>query len=282
MATAYDVHQHLWPPPLLAALRARSEPPCLRGDVLELPSGTWPVNLEAHDPDARVALLDRDEVDVALLSCPPTMELDEQLVDAYHAGIADVVAQSNGRFLAFSYDTVVDGFVGVCVGAPSLLDLDGLGPVCSELERRGGLLFVHPGAERVPDGRPDWWPAVVGYTSQMQAAYAAWLAEGVRRWPGLRILFSILAGGAPIQLERLASRGGLDTRAVLHENVFLDTASYAERSLELALATYGVGQVAYGSDVPVIESTATLRAVRSFGQAVVEAVCSDTPARLLA
>jgi predicted TIM-barrel fold metal-dependent hydrolase len=282
MATAYDVHQHLWPPSLLAALRARSEPPRLRDDVLELPSGTWPVSVELHDPERRVALLDQDGIDVALLSCPPTMELDEELVEAYHAGIADVVAQSGGRFRAFSYDTVVDGFAGVCVGATSLLDLDNLEPVCSELERRGGLLFVHPGAEPVPDGRPGWWPAVVGYTTQMQAAYAAWLAGGAARWPRLRILFSILAGGAPMQLERLASRGGLDTRAVLHENVFLDTASYAERSLELALATYGVGQIAYGSDVPVIASAATLRAVRSFGQAVVEAVCSDTPARLLA
>jgi 6-methylsalicylate decarboxylase len=282
MATAYDVHQHLWPPMLLDALRARRVPPCLRGDVLELPSGTWPVNLEAHDLGRRLELLDQDGIDVALLSCPPTMELDEGLVEAYHAGIADVVAASGGRLRAFSYDTVLDGFAGVCVGAASLLDLDMREPVCSELERRGGLLFVHPGAEPLPDGRPSWWPAVVGYTAQMQAAYAAWLAEGAARWPGLRVLFSILAGGAPMQLERLASRGGLDTRAILHENIFLDTASYAERSLELALATYGVGQIAYGSDVPVIESTATLRAVRSFGQAVVEAVCSDTPARLLA
>src|SRR5262249_12924368 len=199
---------------------------------------------------------------VALLSCPQTMELDEGLVDAYHAGIAEVVAASGGRFLAFSYGTVVDGFAGVCVGADALLDLDRLATVCAELERRGGLLFVHPGPDSASAGRPDWWPAVVGYTAQMQAAYASWIADGVERWPRLRVLFAILAGGAPIQLERLAARGGLDTRTVLHENVFLDTASYAERSLELALATYGVGQIAYGSDVPVISGGATLRAVR--------------------
>ena len=281
MATAYDVHQHLWPPPLVAALRARSEPPRLRGDVLELPGGTWPAKLDAHDPERRLALLDEDGVDVALLSCPPTMELDDALAEAYHAGIADVVAASGGRFLAFSYGTIVDGFAGVCVDAALLLDLDRAEPLCSELERRTGLLFVHPGPEHPAPGRPEWWPAVVDYTAQMQAAYASWLAGGAARWPRLRVLFAILAGGAPMQLERLASRG-LDTRAVLHENVFLDTASYAERALELVLAMYGVGQVAYGSDTPVISSAPTLRAVRSFGQAVVEAVCSDTPARLLA
>jgi len=282
MATVYDVHQHLWPPALIAALRTRSDPPCLRGDVLELPSGTWTVDLGPHDPERRLALLDEDGVDVALLSCAPTMELDGELADAYHAGIANVVSASGGRFLAFSYDTVLDGFAGVCVDATRLLDLERLEPLCSELERRGGLLFVHPGPDRAVPGRPDWWPAVVGYTAQMQAAYAAWLADGAVRWPRLRVLFAILAGGAPVQLERLASRGGLDTRAILHENLFLDTASYAERALELTLSTYGVGQVAYGSDVPVISSTATLRAVRSFGQAVVDAVCSDTPSRLLA
>jgi predicted TIM-barrel fold metal-dependent hydrolase len=281
MATAYDVHQHLWPQPLIAALQARSEPPCLRGDVLELAGGLWPANLAAHDPERRLAMLDEDGVDVAVLSCPPTMELDEELADAYHDGMAELVAASGGRFFAFSYGAIVEGFAGVCVDAAVLLDLDGAEPLCSELERRGGLLFVHPGPEDAAPGRPDWWPAVVDYTAQMQAAYASWLAEGAARWPRLRVLFAILAGGAPMQLERLASRG-LETRAVLHENLFLDTASYGERALSLALATYGVGQIVYGSDAPVIERDPTLRAVRSFGQAVADAVCSDTPSRLLA
>jgi 6-methylsalicylate decarboxylase len=140
---------------------------------------------------------------------------------------------------------------------------------------------VHPGPAPAPPGAPGWWPSVVGYTAQMQAAYASWIAEGAEAWPDLRVLFAILAGGAPFQLERLASRGVV-TRAVLHENVFFDTASYGERSLELALATYGVGQIVYGSDWPVIDVEPTLRSVRGFGQAVADAVCRDTPARLLA
>ena len=113
----------------------------------------------------------------------------------------------------------------------------------------------------------------------MQAAYAAWLAA-VRRWPELRVVFAILAGGAPFQLERLASRG-VDTRGALHPNVYLDTASYGERALELTLSTYGVGQLVYGSDFPVIDSEPTLRSIRDFGQAVTDAVCRDNPARLL-
>jgi predicted TIM-barrel fold metal-dependent hydrolase len=277
---AYDLHQHLWPPALVDALRARAEPPRLRGEALELASGTWRLDVSTHDVGARLAALDRDGVDVAVLSCPPTLELDEELVAAYHEGVAEVVAASGGRFLAFAHDEVRDGFVGTCVAARKVVDLERAAPLLSELERSGGILFVHPGPAARRRGAPDWWPAIVGYTAQMQAAYAAWIAGGAERWPGLRVVFAILAGGAPFQLERLASRG-LDTRAVLHENVFLDTASYGGRALGLALATYGVEQLVYGSDWPVIEPEPTLRAIRDFGQAVTIAVCSDNPRRLL-
>jgi hypothetical protein len=279
--TSVDFHQHLWPPALIEALQKRKSPPRLDGALLQLPSGEWPVDLGAHALDARLLALDRDEIDVAVISCPPTLELDEDLLAAYHEGITEVIAASDGRLRALSCGEARSGFVGVCVAAPALGDLDALAPLLGELQRRDEVLFVHPGAEPVSPGEPAWWPSVVGYTVQMQAAYAHWLVRGADEWPDLRVVFAILAGGAPIQLERLASRG-IDTRTVLHDNVFFDTASYGERALELALATYGVGQIIYGSDRPVIDAESTLRAVRSFGQAVADAVCRDNPARLLA
>jgi 6-methylsalicylate decarboxylase len=277
---SYDVHQHLWPEGLIEGLRARQERPRLRDGVLELPSGDWDVDLGAHTLEARLALLDRDEIDVALISCPPTLELDEALVEAYHEGIAEVIAASGGRLHALASASVRDGFAGACVAAWDLAGLVALEPLLGELERRSSLLFVHPGAAPVPEDAPDWWPAVVDYTTQMQAAYAAWIALYADRWPDLSVVFAILAGGAPFQLERLASRG-IDTRGVLRPNVYLDTASYGERALELALATYGVGQLVYGSDTPVIDSGPTLRSIRGFGQAVADAVCRENPARLL-
>lgn len=277
----YDVHQHLWPETLLAALRARRKPPRLRDGVLELASGRWEVDLAGHRLEARLAALDRDEIDVAVISCPPTLELDEDLIEAYHEGILEVVAASGGRLHALSCGAVREGFMGVCVSAQKLVNLDSLDPVLTDLERGRSLLFVHPGPAMTPDGVPQWWPAVIDYTAQMQGAYATWIANGFGRWPDLKALFAILAGGAPFQLERLASRG-VDTRGVLHPNVYLDTASYGARALELTLATYGVGQIVYGSDVPVIDPGPTLRSVRGFGQAVADAVCRDNPQRLLA
>lgn len=276
----FDVHQHLWPQPLLAALRARSERPRLRGSTLELPSGDWDADLGDHTLEARLALLDRDEIDVALISCPPTLELDAELEDAYHEGILEVVRSSGGRLMALACRSARDGFAGACVPAWSIAGLTELEPVLAELDRRGEVLFVHPGPAAVPAGAPGWWPAVVDYTAQMQAAYAAWIATSADRWPNVRVVFAILAGGAPVQLERLASRG-VDSRSIAFPNVFLDTASYGPRALELAFATYGVGQIVYGSDAPVIDSSPTLQSVRGFGEAVAEAVCAENPARLL-
>jgi 6-methylsalicylate decarboxylase len=278
--TTVDFHQHLWPPALIEALQKRTSPPRLDGGLLLLPSGEWPVDLGAHDLDARLLALDRDEIDVAVVSCPATLELDDELVEAYHEGVLELVEAAGGRLRALACHGVRDGFVGVCVPAPELADLDALAPLLGELQARGDVLFVHPGAEAGPTGMPGWWTPVVGYTAQMQSAYAHWLVRGAEEWPELRVVFAILAGGAPIQLERLASRG-IDTRTVLHDNVFFDTASYGERALELALATFGVNQIVYGSDRPVVDAEPTLRAVRGFGQAVADAVCRDNPTRLL-
>jgi hypothetical protein len=127
---------------------------------------------------------------------------------------------------------------------------------------------------------PEWWGWTVGYTSQMQAAYLSWLALGRARWPRLRVVFAILAGGAAFQLERLAHRG-VDVRSLLEPNVYLDVATYGRRAIELCIETFGVGQLVYGSDLPVVDPQHTLHAVRGFGDAVARLVQIDTPGSLL-
>ena len=187
----------------------------------------------------------------------------------------------SGRLVALASGADLDGFAGACIGAPELADLDGLAPRLDELVRRDAVLFVHPGpAARSPAGAPAWWAAVVDYTAQMQAGYAAWLAGGTSRWPSLNVVFSMLAGGAPFQLERLRSRG-VSGRDVLHERVFFETSSYGNRALELCMATYGVSQLIFGTDVPVLDPEPGLDAVRGFGDAVTDALCNQNPARLL-
>jgi predicted TIM-barrel fold metal-dependent hydrolase len=121
---------------------------------------------------------------------------------------------------------------------------------------------------------------VVDYPAQMQAAYATWLVRDAVRFPDLPVIFAILAGGAPVQLERMRSRG-VDDREAIRPNVYFDTSSYGRRALELCLSTFGVTQLVHGSDVPVIDPRPTLGAVRGFGEAVERIVLRENPARLL-
>ena len=286
-----DVHQHLWPEPFLAALARRTSPPCLRGNTLELPTEPGgQVDLEAHTLENRLRALDRDRIDVALVSLPPTLGVEalpaeerKPLLDAYHEGMLELERAAGGRLRALAVGSCRDGFAGASLPAAALVhDGERIEPLLAELERRGNVLFVHPGPPSpAPPGAPPWWPSIVDYTAQMQAAYTAWLARGAEAHPRLRVVFAILAGGAPVQLERLRSRG-VEVRTTLHPNVYLDVASYGHRALELCLATYGVRQLVYGSDVPVIDPQPTLHALASFGDAVVDAVVTENAAFLLA
>jgi 6-methylsalicylate decarboxylase len=275
----YDVHQHLLPEPLLTALRARVEPPRISGGTLELRSGSFPFDERAHDLGERVALLDRDGIDVAVVSLAPTMETEAhpELRDAYHEGIEAVVASSTGRVRALAAGVCLDGFAGACVSAGALVA--GLGDLPDELGAAGQVLFVHPGPGAAPGGAPPWWAAVVDYTAQMQAAFFAWLAAGAGRYPNLHVVFAMLGGGAPFQLERLSLHGAGATAAA-PATVHLDTSSYRRRALELCLETYGPESLVYGSDIPVVDSTPTLRALAELGEDVLATVSSENPGRL--
>lgn len=279
---SYDVHHHLWPEPFLATLAGRERKPRLRGQTLELETEPpLDVDLGLHTLDSRIAQLDRDEIDVALISLPPTMETEahEDLREAYHEGIRELVAASEGRLMALACDACLTGFAGACISAQRLVA--GAEPLLTELEEAGQILFVHPGLPGArPHDAPGWWNAIVDYTAQMQAAYAAWLARDAVAHPRLPVIFAILAGGAPIQLERLRSRG-VEVRTTLHPTGYFEAASYGRRALELTLATYGVTQLLYGSDAPVIDPRDTLDAIRALGPTVADLVLAANPTRIL-
>jgi predicted TIM-barrel fold metal-dependent hydrolase len=90
----------------------------------------------------------------------------------------------------------------------------------------------------------------------------------------------MLPGGAPFQLERLATRG-FDLRRAMLENVYLDASSYGRRALELCLSTFGVTQLLYGSDAPVVDPRLTLASVHAFGETLADVVLRENPSRLL-
>jgi predicted TIM-barrel fold metal-dependent hydrolase len=96
---------------------------------------------------------------------------------------------------------------------------------------------------------------MTSYVAQMNAAWHAFVAFGRPEHPRLRVVFALLAGGAPFHLERLAARGGPAERA--HDPLlFYDTSSYGPRAIDTAARFVGVDQLVHGSDRPLAEPPA--------------------------
>jgi predicted TIM-barrel fold metal-dependent hydrolase len=136
--------------------------------------------------------------------------------------------------------------------------LDALAPVLTRLEQLGAPVFIHPGPglhQRAGDyalDDPLWWPALTRYVAQMQAAWLAFTAVARREHPRLRVIFAMLAGGAPLLSERLDARGGphVDVR---HPCTFYDASSYGPVAVQAMARRVGSAQLLHGSDRPVVE-----------------------------
>ena len=92
----------------------------------------------------------------------------------------------------------------------------------------------------------------------MQAARFTFASFGRRDHPELNVIFTMLAGGAPLLSERLESRGGpaIDLR---DPRIFYETSSYGPAAVEMMAGRVGEAQLLYGSDRPVIEPKETGR-----------------------
>jgi predicted TIM-barrel fold metal-dependent hydrolase len=280
-----DVHQHLWTEPLVAALERRTRLPFVRREgplcivhvAGETPSA---VDLEAERPAARAALLARDGVDRALIAMSSPLGIEalpraeaQELIDAHLDGLAEI-GEHFGAWGPLPLDAIAAADVDValargCVGvslpagalsAPSQLEV--LNPVLARAEQLKAPLFVHPGpglAQRLAEPSltdPLWWPALTRYVAQMQAAWLALSAIARREHPGLRVVYAMLAGGAPLLSERLAARGGPDLKAGSQFD-FYDTSSYGPAAVSAMAQRVGLGRLLHGSDRPVAEPLVT-------------------------
>jgi predicted TIM-barrel fold metal-dependent hydrolase len=263
MRMLVDCHQHLWPEPLVEALRGRDTFPYLRDWTLYL-AGENPylVDPAAHDVGRRAAA----ETGRALLSLSSPLGIEHApdgaaLIDVWHtsalalpdpfhlwaaASVHEPDPDALGRVLR------EDRVAGLQLPATALDGPDaitGLAPLLTILERAGKPLLVHPGPAPAEDGeRPDWWPALVPYVAQMQRSWMAWHVAGRRLHPALRIAFVALAGLAPLHHERLAARGG-PTWAP-DPNVFYETSSYRADAITALAGVVGHAAIVHGSDRP--------------------------------
>ncbi|MGY1502743.1 amidohydrolase [Streptomyces sp. QTS52] len=266
--TSVDVHQHLWTPSLVTALRSRREPPFLDGWTLYL-HGEPPYEIPPadHDMAGRAELAAADGLGQVLVSLSAPIGVEwlpaaeaRPLLDAYHDGSAALPKPFDAWAAACVRDidanaTAKDldrGFAGLQLPANALADASGYArcaPLLDLLEERDLPLFVHPGpAAGEPQG-PGWWPAMVPYVQQMHAAWFAFRAFGRPRHPHLRVCFALLAGLAPLHGERFAARGG-GSEGNADPGVFVDTSSYGPRAVDAIVRALGAGAVVQGSDRP--------------------------------
>ncbi len=282
-----DLHQHLWSEPLIEALARRQTLPFVRRErgltVLHLAGDSpYVIDLEAEAPARRAALVRADGLERALVCLSSTIGIEalprgeaQELLDAYHEGALELPPEF-GTWGAVALDGVdpedVDrllgrGCVGVSLPAGALAGVGALARVdalLESLERRGAPLLVHPGP--APWWRPAetsladplWWPALTDYVAGMHAAWFTFATTARRAYPELRVVFAMLAGGAPLLHERLSARGGPVTGGG-DALSFYDTSSFGPFALEAMSRCVGAGQLVYGSDRPVVEPQATGR-----------------------
>jgi predicted TIM-barrel fold metal-dependent hydrolase len=227
----------------------------------------------------RAALVEEDGLDRALLCLSSPLGIESlprrealPLIDAYHDGALAL----DGRFGAWGavaldgagrvdVDRALDsGCVGISLPAGALgsvAALSRLRAVLERLQERDAPLLIHPGPGPAPAGAerwevsledPLWWPALTRYVAQMQAAWLVFQSAGRLRHPELRVVFAMLAGLAPLHLERLAARGG--SIANLRDPlIFYDTSSYGSAATGMVADIVGAAQLLYGSDRPVLD-----------------------------
>jgi hypothetical protein len=285
-----DVHQHLWPAALIEQLRRRTRPPMLIDWTLHT-AGEPPLHIDpAHHDAERRAALDPDTRILLSLSAPLGIEAlpaDEArpLLDAWHAGAAEL-AGPFGAWAAVSeaapdlagLTALFDaGFVGLQISATAVAHpaaFDAVAPVLQVCADAGRPVLVHPGPTRTPHGTPAWWPAVVAYPAQLQAAWWTWYAHGRSALPYLRIAFVAGAGLAPVQHERFNARSGQRWRA--DPDTYVDTSSFRRQGIDALTRALGVDVVVLGSDRPYAEPADDV-----LGDAERHAICVTNPNRLL-
>jgi 6-methylsalicylate decarboxylase len=303
LAERVDIHQHLWTEPLIEALGRRDSPPFARpanGRFVLYCGQEAPATVDAGDRavERRLSDLEHDGIGRALvsMSCPIGIESlprreAEPLLDAYERGMTELprcfgawgpIALDDAG--PADVDRVLDaGFAGVSLPAGALSSpraVDRLAPVLDRLERRDAPLFIHPGpgldcSSHHDPSAPAWWPALTRYVFEMQGAWMAFIAEGRPAHSGLKVVFAMLAGCAPLQRERLAGRGGPACRTA-DSLMFYDCSSYGTHALDAMVRCVGVEQIVFGSDRPVVEPTAC-----HLGQAARHAIAVTNPARVL-
>jgi hypothetical protein len=286
---AVDVHQHVWPEGLIAALRARRTPPRMRGWTLELADEPdYAIDPAWHDPELRAAQATGDGLDLALVSLSSPIGIESlppeeaaTLLAAYHDGVlalpppfggwaAACLSEIDPAALGRELDR---GFVGLQLPATALLDArdyERVGPLLEVLERAGLPLLVHPGP--VGGGGPGTGGGARSITAanpgagtvaqaapQWWSAIVSYVQQMHAAWFSFRVHGRSRNPGLRVCFAMLAGLAPLHgerfaartgDRNVVDGDVFLEVSSYGTRAVDATIRALGIDALVNGSDRP--------------------------------
>ena len=289
-----DIHNHFFPSswPDLAARYGTPNWPWIKhtepgkaeimvGDRFfrHIDSACW-------DPEVRLQEMDRDGVDVQIISVTPVLFAYERPVE--HAldcaqllndAALELCSRGKGRLKSFCQVPLQDvdaaseelsrcmqaGHLGVQIGnhvGSKNLDDAGIVTFLHHCADEGAAVLVHPwemfGRERMPKYMMPW---TVGMPAETQLSVVALILSGAfDRLPNtLRICFAHGGGSFAFLLGRLenawhhhpVARGDCQHPPSHYLNRFYtDSAVFDQRTLQFLVATMGADQVMLGSDYP--------------------------------
>jgi aminocarboxymuconate-semialdehyde decarboxylase len=272
------------PPDLSVSERDGEDPLIVHDNGLR-----YPVFPLFHDAAAKLAQMDRDGIDIALISLTPSLLLywtDPADTVRIHRFIndagAELAGRGGGRLHALATVPLNDppaaaeelrrarrelGVVGVEIGTSvgeTMLDDPSLEPFFAAAEELGTPVLIHPYTNMIAAPTPALagfhLGNVIGNPMETFVAAARLIVGGVfDRHPNLRVQLVHAGGAFPYQLFRLdhAYEVREETKSKARRrpseylaNLYFDTAIFEPRALDFLIGLTGPERVLFGSDLP--------------------------------
>jgi len=272
------------------------------------------------DPEVRLRELDRDGIDLQIISATPVLFAYERPVEhalecarLFNDAALELCARGKGRLRALCQVPLQDidaackelsrclraGHLGVQIGnhvREKNLDDPGIVTFLHHCADEGAAVLVHPwdmmSAERMPNYMMPW---TVGMPAETQLSMVALILSGAfdRLPASLRICFAHGGGSFAFLLGRLenawrhhpVARGKCEFPPSHYLNrVYVDSAVFEEHTLRFLVQTMGAERVVLGSDYPFPlgeERIGSLIRGSSLAQGAKAALLSENAARFL-
>ncbi len=238
------------------------------------------------DPEVRLAEMDRDSIDVQVISATPVLFAYERPVEhaidcaqIFNDAALELCAQGKGRLKSLCQVPLQDidtackelsrsmraGHLGVQIGnhvGEKNLDDPGIVTFLHHCADEGAAVLVHPWDMLAPQRMPNYMmPWTVGMPAETQLGIVAMILGGAfdRLPKSLRICFAHGGGSFAFLLGRMenawqhhpVARGVCELPPSQYLNRFsVDSAVFDPRALEFLVGTMGTDRVMLGSDYP--------------------------------